>query len=184
MRCRKDGHWEAKSFKRENNTLTNGSFTNDNKPSSSSSSSSSSRKPVQNKNLNSRAEGQSQNPCSFCGGTNHPVEKCWKKKKEEKKKTEVNLIDFNLSNDEAEANEAITDYEFLAKCEVLIASDRLDCHKKAAIELNDVVKAWAIVDSGAEVSMMAKEIFEKIDLPEIEAPINVYAFEGLKVLLT
>ena len=139
---------------------------------------------MQNKNLNSRAEGQSQNLCSFCGGTNHPVEKCWKKKKEEKKKTEVNLIDFNLSDNEAEANEAIADYEFLAKCEVLIASDRLDCHKKAAIELNDVVKAWAIVDSGAEVSMMAKEIFEKINLPEIEAPINIFAFEGSKVLLT
>ena len=59
-RCRKDGHWESKSFKRENNTLTNGSSTNDNKPSSSSS-----RKPAQNKNLNSRAEGQSQNLCSF-----------------------------------------------------------------------------------------------------------------------
>ena len=51
------------------------------------------------------------------------------------------------------------------------------------MELNKELEAWAIIDSGAEVSIMSKEIFEKINIPELKAPLDVYAFEGSKATL-
>ena len=75
------------------------------------------------------------------------------------------------------------DFQFLAECDVLVASDDNDSHERAPLELNKELEAWAIIDSGAEVSIMSKEIFEKINVPELKAPLDVYAFKGSKATL-
>ena len=180
--CGKEGHWESKCRLKKNQT----SGKNDarGKPDTKKNSSFEKNEPGGKKeNSNGKAEGQTQNKCSHCGNSNHTSDRCWKKRKEEKKKKEVNLIDDTWSDNEAEAREAVEDFQFLAKCDVLVTSDDNNSHERAPLELNKELEAWAIIDSGAEVSIMLKEIFEKINVPELKAPLDVYAFKGSKVTL-
>ena len=76
--CGKEGHWESKCRLKKNQT--SGKNDTRGKPDTKKNSSFEKNEPGGKKeNLNSKAEGQTQNKCSHCGNSNHTSDRCWKK---------------------------------------------------------------------------------------------------------